>query len=167
MRVDLVFFFFFFFLRFSYSVFPPFLSLSLSSYFLFLFGHLSHIFVLALLIHWDKQGFWKKTRSKSIFRTQATALPRCLHKKKSTATQMVPWKKCDKHVCGQCILKLVCGPCIIEPSFSVCRSEKLEQTVRIPRLILAFTGYICSVTFSLGLAQFSNFKVSLWSSKMT
>ena len=52
-----------FFLRFYCRFFPPFLSLYLSS-------HFPLIFVLALLIHWDKQGFWKKTRSKSIFRTQ-------------------------------------------------------------------------------------------------
>ena len=50
MRTDLFFggVFFALFLQ----IFPPFLSLSLFSFLIFLFiGHLSHIFVLALLIH--------------------------------------------------------------------------------------------------------------------
>ena len=50
--------------------FPLLFSLCLSLFNFHVIGHLSHIFVLALLIHGNKQGFWKKTRSKSIFRTQ-------------------------------------------------------------------------------------------------
>ena len=49
MRVD-------FFLRFSYRFFPSFLSLSLSSYFPFYWTFISY-FVLAVLIHRDKQCF--------------------------------------------------------------------------------------------------------------
>ena len=58
-------FFFFFFCDFL-TDFSVFFSLLI---FLFI-AHLSHIYVLALLVHIDKQGFCKKTRSKLIFRTQ-------------------------------------------------------------------------------------------------
>ena len=63
MCVDL--FFFAIFLQ----IFPSFSSFV--SHFLFFIAHLSHIFVLALLGHLDKQGFQKQTRSKLIFRTQS------------------------------------------------------------------------------------------------
>ena len=50
--------------------FSHFCSLHLSLLIFLYIVHLSHIFILTLLVHWDKQGFWKMTRSKSIFRTQ-------------------------------------------------------------------------------------------------
>ena len=67
MRVDLV--LYYFFCNFLIDL-PLLFSLCLSLLIFLFIGHLSYIFVLALLVHRDKQGFWKKTWSKSIFRTK-------------------------------------------------------------------------------------------------
>ena len=64
----------FFFLQFSYRFF---FSLCLSLFIFLYIAQLYYIFVLALLVHLDKQGFWKKTRSKSIFRTLISTILNC------------------------------------------------------------------------------------------